>query len=170
MSENNLNVFSCHEDKPIRKFKVSDDGNVEIEEVKRTVMKMSYREFVTFYRENQKQLENFKEQLSEENQSLIRDNISYIEKEIYDLKAIYEESERKTIDNYNRLKREGVIKRLHEELVKPKSDRNNEYLMAIVNNMSEFDKDIIMSELSDSDKHELAKVQLKIKQVKRKSK
>jgi phosphatidate phosphatase PAH1 len=167
MNENQLNIFEVKEDKPLRKFKITEEGNVEIDEIKHVVMKMSCREFLSFYRENEKQLESFKEQLSEENQVRIRDNMEYIEEEISKLNPILAEAEEKTRIHYNQLKLNGTIAKVKEELGKAKSERNAEYLMAVFSNLEMGDKDIVMHELSDAEKSEFAKLKLQVKRKKR---
>jgi hypothetical protein len=173
MSEDKKDIVTTFDLKQLpimRSFKIAPDGNVEMTETQITTLKMSYREFLTFYRQNESALEEIRVQLSEDTKKKYENDEVFLLQQIEELKPIMKESELKTQENYQRMKRAGTIIRIKEELAKSKTERNIEYLSAVIDNVPELDKDIVMHELTDAEKHELGKIMLKVKQNQRKKK
>lgn len=150
----NVKLFEVKNENPIREFKIGEDGNVEVKETQVTTMKMSSREFITFYRQNLKALEGINDQLSEAARIELEKSRDFLIKQIDELKNIKDEAEKKTMEAYHVMRRDGKIKLMREELAKESSERDVVSLVTLYNRMTDLDKDIVMHELSESEKKE----------------
>lgn len=149
---------------PLREYEVLDNGDVRMIETRIITSVYSAREFITWYRDHEKNRDTMKKMIEEENLERIKGEIEKADKEVERLLPLKDESERKAKEFYEIEKRKGMVKRIEAEFSKPSSERNFEWLYAVYQNLSQNERDFIENDLDKSILNDFIKVRLKMMQ------
>jgi len=157
--------FDIDSKKPKRKYEVLEDGKVKMTETQVNVLTFDSREFITYFRQYEVGRDTLKNQLSKEYIKLLEKNLKVAEGDISVLDPIKKESEEKAKIHYEKLKDAAMVGRLKEELKKPKSQRNFEYLYNVYSNFNKIG--IYDKYLTNEEKSEWVKIKLELMKRKR---
>jgi len=143
-----------------RKIEVNDDGSVIIHETHLDIVKLSSRNFVSWMRSFEQNRDNIKRSLSDEVRKLTEEKLQETEDDIKKLLPFIAESEKKTKDNYEKLKREGMIKKIAEELNKNISDINLDYMNKVWSNLIANEEEVVNA-LTSEQKQKFLKIKIR---------
>lgn len=143
-----------------REITISDDGSALVKETQLTTVKMASRDFISWMRQHEQTRDDIKHTLSDEVRKATEEELKKVEDDIVSLKPYIEESENKCQANYEKLKHEGMIKKVSEELDKPMSEINLEYMNIVWKNLIENEADVLKA-LSKEQKSKFLKIKIK---------
>lgn len=141
-----------------RTFEIKDDGTVIMKEEILNEVTMSYREFLSFYRQHDDAITNIEKQLGKEHQDLLKKELEKVQSRKEELKIPLENAETKAKKHHTKLRRESLLKKVKEELQKKKEERNVKFLNALIKNLEKEDASFIMDNLSEGEKNLLSKI------------
>lgn len=138
---------------------VKEDGSVEVTQILKTVYTQSYRDFLSDFREMEKNTERAKEILTKQYQEKVRNDIKKMQQELKELKPFIDEADKKAQQYYEKKQKEQMIKTIKNELNKPMSEINTAYISSIWDNIKENYADII-DELEPEEREKFQKIKL----------
>lgn len=143
---------------------VQEDGSVKVKQTIETEYTQSYRDFLSDYRQMHKNVEKAKEVISEDYKKKVKSDIEEMNDEIEKLKPYVEESEKKALEHNQQKQLEGKLKKVKEELAKPRQEINTSYLAAIWDNIRENETKLVEM-LSEDEKKKFQEIKMqKVKQ------
>ena len=162
----NYAPYKVESEDPERKFKILDNGDVEMTEIAKSVIWFHGREFISFQRQHLQDKEILKNSISKETIEKIKKDIEKNKRAIDILDPLVKEVEEKLKAEYERKLLEGKANGIKAELAKKPKDRKPGFAEAIWSNLSEEDKPKVMGKLNKAEKAEIVnfKVQQKKKQ------
>lgn len=149
-----------------REIEIFDDGSALVKETKITTVNMGSRDFITWMRKHEETRENIKKTLSDEVRKATEKELNKVEEDIKNLKPYIEESENKAKSHYDKLKKDGMISKVSEELNKPMSEINLDYMNQVWSNLIENEKDVLDA-LSADQKQKFLKIKVRFMQKNR---
>ncbi len=126
-----------------------------------TAVKMGSRDFITWMRKHEETREAIKQTLSDEVRENTEKELKKVEDDIEKLKPFIEDSEKKAKAHYEKLIKEGMVKKVSEELEKPLSEINLDYMDQIWHNLMENEKDVLAA-LNTEQRNKFLKIKIKI--------
>ncbi len=139
---------------------VQEDGSVKVKQTIQTEYTQSYREFLSDFRQMQKNLEKAQEVISEDYKQKVEKDIKEMKDEIEKLRPITEESEKKAIENNKKIQTEGKLNKVKEELSKKPSEINTSYISAVWDNIRENEQELLQK-LTEEEKQKFQKLKLR---------
>ncbi len=118
-----------------QEHKVNDDGSVTIIDLVESEYKLSPRDFISHCREVKKRKEHLIEALSDESKLELEKAIVEVGKDLDTLEPFRLESESKAKEHYEKLKLDGMLRKISEELEKPMGQINTSYMAAVWENI-----------------------------------
>ncbi len=156
---------------PKRTYKVLDDGRVQVHEIIEKTSTMSARDFRTFYFvESEKAIGSLKDMISEESIKERKENLKEVEEEMKTIKPILKDAEEKYRKIYEAKQKENEVRRLKEELAKPKNTWNKTYLYSIIEAFQKKDPDMISKMLNEEEQNKIMKLLVEKKTAERANK
>ncbi len=149
-----------------REIKILDDGSAIIKDKTLTTTTLTPRDFISWMRKYEESRDNIKLALSDKQKKLVEENLKKVEEDIEKLKPYVEESEKKTQAHYEKLKKEGLISKVTEELNKPMSEINLAYMSSVWHNLLENEQEIVGA-LTAEQKQKFLKIKIKLMQQNR---
>lgn len=117
-----------------REVIVNDDGSATLVDTIKYTAHMNARDFLSFSRNQEKAIEEIDKQISEDHIKYLETEKGKVLKQINDLKPYILDSEKKVIEINRQNEIKSKIAALESILSKPKAERNENYLMAILQN------------------------------------
>lgn len=139
---------------------VQEDGSVKVNQTIKTEYTQSYRDFLTDYRQMQKNLEKAKEVISDDYKKKVEADIKEMQDEIEKLKPYMDESEKKAVEYNKKQQLEQQLNKVKEELGKNMSDINTSYMSAVWDNIRE-NEEQLLEKLTDEEKQKFQKIKLR---------
>ena len=130
------------------KYTVNEDGTVRVIETMRHDMTWAARDFLSFYREHQKQIDTIDLQLDKKHKDGLLNTKKEIEEKMKEIKPFIDDSEKKMIAHNQKLELENKTKALEDTLSKKPAERNQNMIQAIVQSLKEGDYEKIKKGLS----------------------
>jgi len=130
------------------KYTVNEDGSVRVVETTENDMTWGAREFLSIFRNNQKQIDNIDLQLDKKHKENLLKGKKEIEAKMKEIEPFMKESEKKMIANNQKLELEQKIKATEHNYSQPADKRNPNLITAIVSNMKEGEYEKIKKALS----------------------
>lgn len=130
------------------KYTVNDDGAVRVVETIRHDMTWAARDFLSFYREHQKQIDNIDLQLDKKHKDGLLKTKIEIENKMKDIKPFLDDSEKKMLAHNQKLELESKTKAIENTMSQKPKDRNQNLIQAVISNMKEGEYEQIKKGLS----------------------
>ena len=146
-----------------RKFKVNDDGSIDMVETLENRVSLTGREFITVVREHEEAIKNMRYNLSDEFKKLTETEIEKVEKELVRFKEQLVIVEQKLKENNDKLIIESLATNFGTELKKKPAERRNEDMVDTWGKMEEEKKEKVLKLLNPEIKNELLKLIAKSK-------
>lgn len=143
-----------------RKIDMADDGSVVVIETIANTTRLSSREFVSWMRKHEETRRQIKEVLSDKVREATEKELEKVEEDILKLKPDIDESEKRAKAHYEQLKTNGMIKTVAEELDKPMSDINLDYMNQVWQNLVQNEQQVLNA-LSDDQKKKFLKIKIR---------
>lgn len=144
-----------------RDIKVFTDGSVEIKETQLITTKMGGRDFISWLRRHESTRDDIVIALSDETRTKTEENLKRVEDDIEKLKPYIEKSEKNVKEHYEKLKKDGMISKIAEELNKNMSDINLDYMSQVWHNLIENEQDVL-DVLTQDQKQKFLKIKVKM--------
>ena len=136
---------------PDRKYTVKPNGDVEMVETITSTVTFAGREFITFVRNHEYDVESIEKQLGEDHKKKLEENKETLKKEIIKLKPIVADAEKNLKETYEAEQKKAFISQLKTQLnAKP---IKKDLIMAMWNSApSEEKKQEVLDELTKEEK------------------
>lgn len=155
--------YKVESENPERQYEILENGDVKMNEVIRSTVYFSGREFITFIRQHEDIVEDLKQKLSDEARQENEDNLKDSLENLDLIKPMQEQVEAKLKEKYERDRFDGLKNGLKSLLSAEKV--NEQQLVILWNNFKQEEKEKLNSELT---KEEKEKIVLAIAKMKRK--
>lgn len=144
-----------------REIKIFDDGSALVKETSTTTVTFTPREFISWMRKHEETRDNIKKTLTDEVRKSTEEELKKVEDDIVNLRPYVEDSAKKAKAHYEKLKRDGLIKKVSEELDKNMSDINLDYMNQVWANLMENEEEVLDA-LSTEQRQKFLKIKIRI--------
>ena len=142
-------------------FEVLENGDIKV--ISKTTLHVFWksRDFLSLIRQNEKALENNQHHLTDEYKEKINAQIAEIQKELDQVKPIYEDAEKKSIAHFEKTRREGLAKNVAEAVNAEKI--KEDWFQNVWLRVKEDVKKDVLELVSNDDRAKLATILTKLK-------